>query len=242
MPHTRIWDETAPANSQAIAQGAQRIREMKVDITERMAIDHVWDESVNTDGRHKQVTMLELGADPAAPAANYGVVYTKDVTGTTHLFFRANDGTVRQITGAISNTTLPWASLTGVPAFVAFLEGEVDPGVNSYLIWDDTAGDFAFLTIPLASSYGGNVDSAGVDVGLPTGWTSSFASPTYTVTHNLGFASGEDYSVAGTAIGVGGHINFQLEAKNANTFTYRMFNDENGNVAAAASFALTRVL
>lgn len=228
MPHTRIWDETLPPNSQAAAQGALRIRDMKVDITERMAIDHYWDVDVNTDGWHKQVTLPELGADPVA-AVNHGIVYTKDVAGTTHLFFRANDGTVRQLTGAISNTTIPWASITGIPAFVAFLDGLVDPNVNAFLRWNDSLGDFDFVAAGgISADYGGFVDgSAGAGVTAvfnpaASGWSvSRVGVGRFTVTHNLALAAVTDLAiVANVRLNAGGTDDryCTITAETANAF------------------------
>ena len=188
MPHTRDWDESIPPNSQAAALGATRIRDMKVDIQERMLIDHIWDSTVNDDGLHKQVTMAEQ-IDPAAPAADYVVLYAKDSGGVSHLFMRESSGTIRQITGAISNTTIPWASITGIPAFVSFLDGLVDPNEDSFLVWDDVAGDFAFVPVfvPANVTYSGFVGSDGTTGNdLPTGWSAVRNSlGKYTLTHDL---------------------------------------------------------
>lgn len=168
MPHTRDWDETNPPSSQAAALGATRIRDLKVDIQERMLIDHVWDSTVNDDGLHKQVTMAEQ-VDPASPAANYGILYFKDSGGITHLFMKDSAGTVRQLSGSLSGS-VAWANITGIPAFVSFLEGLADPNLDSYLIWDDTAGDFAFRTFK--AHYGGYVGSDGTTGNnLPSGWS-----------------------------------------------------------------------
>jgi hypothetical protein len=229
MPHTRVWDETNPPGTQAAAQGATRIRDLKVDIQERMLIDHVWDVDVNTDGFHKQVTMLELGADPVA-AANYGIVYTKDVAAATHLFFRANDGTVRQITGAISNTTIPWASITGIPAFVSFLDGLVDPNTNSFLIWDDTAGDFAFTPASANPTvYSGFVGSDGsTGNNLPAGWSAVRNSlGKYTLTHNLGVAT---YAIIAMwdNQATPGRVQVGSSTKAANTVDIHFYNQTDG--------------
>ena len=95
---TRTWDssyEASPPDSQAASQGATRIREVKLDIRERLAVDHSMDGDAN-DGAHNKATLLEQSADPTA-AANTGFVYTKDVDGTTELFYQDSSGNVAQI-------------------------------------------------------------------------------------------------------------------------------------------------
>ena len=56
--------------------------------------------ALRLSGGSNQIELGERGSDPAT-AANIGAVYTKDVAGTTQLFFRADSsGTVTQLTGA----------------------------------------------------------------------------------------------------------------------------------------------
>ena len=99
MAFSRTWDsayEAVPANSEQANLGAQRIREVKIDVRERMAVDHVWSGSAD-DGKHNQVTLKQLASDPVA-AAGFGFVYTKDVGGTTELFFRDSAAGTTQLT------------------------------------------------------------------------------------------------------------------------------------------------
>jgi hypothetical protein len=192
MPHSATWDETAPPNSQAVSLGAQRIREFKRDVRERMALDHVWNVSTTTDGWHKQITMSEV-ADPASPAADYAIVYLKDVAGTTHLFMKDSAGTVRQLSGALSGS-VAWANITGVPVLVSGLGALADPGFNAYLKWNDGTNLLEFSASPLATEvdYSGYVGSDGTTGNvLPSGWScSKTATGKYEVTHNLAVADG----------------------------------------------------
>ena len=97
MAHTRTWDETVPAGTSNVSSGDDDIRNFKVDTRERMAIDHVWNIGVNTDGYHNKCTFPVQGADPTQ-LASAGILYTKDVSSKAELFFRDEDGDVIQLT------------------------------------------------------------------------------------------------------------------------------------------------
>jgi len=95
---TNTWDSTLPADTEDIKLGASRIRNFKVDVVERLAVDHsfVLDEN---DGAHKKVTLLEQAADPGT-IANTGYIYAKDVAGVTELFWYDSAGAIVQLTTA----------------------------------------------------------------------------------------------------------------------------------------------
>jgi hypothetical protein len=58
MAHTRSWSDIRPAGTDLISAGDDTIREITVDIHERMAIDHIWASSLDHDGKHKKVTLI----------------------------------------------------------------------------------------------------------------------------------------------------------------------------------------
>ena len=97
---TRTWNsayEASPPDSQNASQGATRIRETKIDVRERLAVDHSMAGDAN-DGAHNKVTLIEQSADPTA-AANTGFLYTRDDgNGNTELFYRDNSGNISQLT------------------------------------------------------------------------------------------------------------------------------------------------
>ncbi|KKL92150.1 hypothetical protein LCGC14_1887620, partial [marine sediment metagenome] len=96
MAHIRTWDaayEATPPNAQLAAQGAQRIRELKVDIRERLDLDHIMDDDDTNDGRHRWVALVEQAGDPGN-LADKGFLYTKDVGGLTELFYEDAAGTL----------------------------------------------------------------------------------------------------------------------------------------------------
>lgn len=97
---TRTWNagyESSPANTQAASQGAQRIRELKLDVRERLAVDHIFGDGSANEGYHNVVHLAEQGSDPSG-VANYGVLYTKEISTITELFYRDSAGTITQIT------------------------------------------------------------------------------------------------------------------------------------------------
>lgn len=97
MAASRSWDETSPPDSQQVSQGALRIRQFKEDVRERMAVDHIWDDAVGTDGRHTKATIKKLGSNPS-PVADHGILFTKDVSGVPELHYIDKDGAVTQLT------------------------------------------------------------------------------------------------------------------------------------------------
>ena len=109
---TRAWDITTPADTDFIGEGDDALRDLKVDIKERIEIDH-WFNNVtdpnqgNCDGYHKKVTLL---AQETAPAnvVGAGLVYTKVVDGVVELFYKDDAGTENQLTenGVIKLNTL----------------------------------------------------------------------------------------------------------------------------------------
>ena len=100
MAFTRTWDAAymqLPADTDAASEGANRIRDFKTDIKERMAIDHSMAGDAD-DGKHLQLTFKDpLGAKPSASASE-GYLYTKDVSAKAELFWEDEDGNEVQFT------------------------------------------------------------------------------------------------------------------------------------------------
>jgi len=123
---TRAWDITTPADTDFIGEGDDALRNLKVDIKERIEIDHWFDNVTdpnqgNCDGYHKKVTLL---AQETAPAnvVGAGLVYTKVVDGVVELFYKDDAGTENQLTenGVIKLNTLQnningkWENITNL--------------------------------------------------------------------------------------------------------------------------------
>lgn len=110
---TRTWDTTIPADTGYAGDGDDRIRDTKVDLKERLELDHYMDGELDPlegdcDGYHRKATLYAQATDPT-PLTGTGVIYTKVIDGVTELFFRdATTGTINQLTenGVLSLNTL----------------------------------------------------------------------------------------------------------------------------------------
>lgn len=98
---TRTWNaayEASPPDSQAASQGANRIRELKNDIAERLEVDHSWAGDTH-DGAHNKVSLKLQAGDPTEPATgSYGMLYTKNDGDSDELYFKDDLGNVIQLT------------------------------------------------------------------------------------------------------------------------------------------------
>lgn len=129
---SEVWNATfegSPPDTENINLGAGRIRNLKVDIRQRMLIDHQWAGN-EFDGKHKQV-QLSPNVDPTLDAGD-ACVYAKLISGNTELFYKDSSGHVIQLTAgggilisssfpsltrlAFSNAAPPpgWTQLTGI--------------------------------------------------------------------------------------------------------------------------------
>ena len=91
--------EAVPANTDSVSAGAGVIRTLKEAIRERLARDHYHDLSgtQSDHGLHNKVTLIEQSSDPSA-VTDRGILYTKDVSGVTEVFYRDSSGNVVQLT------------------------------------------------------------------------------------------------------------------------------------------------
>lgn len=98
---TRTWNpayEALPPDTENAKNGAERINETKVDVRERLEVDHSQAGDVD-DGTHKKITFVDpLAAKPTA-VANQGFLYTKDAGGNAELFYEDELGNEVQMTG-----------------------------------------------------------------------------------------------------------------------------------------------
>ena len=100
MPFINTWDaafEAAPADSEDINLGANRIRALKVAIRERMQVDHEWEDD-QQDGKHNKLTLVPQDAPPATTVLADGFLYTFAVSSFTELFYKDNGGNIIQFT------------------------------------------------------------------------------------------------------------------------------------------------
>lgn len=133
MTYTNTWNaafEASPADGDSISEGAERIRDTRIAIQERMAHDHYFDKA-GTDadhGEHLLITFHEQSA-PGSPGADKAYLYTKDIDSKVELHYKDEDDNVVPITkagvvmGIAANTIMlfdhdtaraGWTLLTGV--------------------------------------------------------------------------------------------------------------------------------
>lgn len=99
---TRTWDtsyEASPAGSDLANTIDNRMREVKVDARERLEVDHSMAGDVD-DGLHKKVTFVDPLAVKPVQAFDESFLYTKDVAGTSELFYEDEAANEVQLTNA----------------------------------------------------------------------------------------------------------------------------------------------
>ena len=171
---TRTWNaayEAIPAQSDAFAEGASRIRDLKTDIQERGEVDHAWAGTAD-DGAHKKLTLPELAADPTN-VTDFGFLYTKNDGGDTELYYEDAAANVIQIT-VDGTVNLGADSITGAEIVDDAIDSEhiaagaIDPehfaassvetaAINNLAV---TAGKIASGTITATQMAANSVDSS----------------------------------------------------------------------------------
>ena len=109
---SRVWDATIPLDTELAGDGDDAIRELKVDLKERLEQDHQMGGIIDPlegdcEGYHKKLTLYPLESDPSI-VTGAGIVYSKLVDGVIELFWMDDDGLVNQLTenGVIKLNTL----------------------------------------------------------------------------------------------------------------------------------------
>lgn len=148
MAHIRNWNaalEAIPADNAAASAGANRIRDLKVDIRERLDLDHIMDEDTTDDGRHRHVCLVEQVGDPGNLALK-GFLYTKDVSGATELFYEDAVANVLQLTNAgkmeLLDTNNPWTKGQATTDVEVAYAATIAPDASlSNSFWVDLTGN-----------------------------------------------------------------------------------------------------
>lgn len=71
MAHTNTWNTTEPLNTRQAGKGAEELRKVKINIKERLDVDHYMNGELDTtiagaDGHHRKVTLVVQTSDPDA--------------------------------------------------------------------------------------------------------------------------------------------------------------------------------
>lgn len=159
--------EGLPADNEDINQGASRIRDFKVNIRERVAVDHSFAGDAN-DGKHTQSSYRVQTVDPPADAGepSDGFVYTKAVGGNTELFYKDSSGSVIQLTSSGALHTQPF------PSGTVMLFGQPSPPVG----WtQNNINDHLIRTVADGSGggVGGNWNISGLNASTSTSVTTN---------------------------------------------------------------------
>ncbi len=104
---TQTWNaafEALPADGNNISEGAQRIRNHRKAVRERLEVDHSW-AGDQYDGEHKQITLKEQGALPSTPAAGTGIVTPLARGDGTGLFLLDTNAMVGELDGGFATLT-----------------------------------------------------------------------------------------------------------------------------------------
>lgn len=97
MAHTNTFSTTTPLDDSQLGKGAEEMRKAKLDIKERMAVDHVMENNLDPsvaggDGQHNQVTLVNKTTDPDLITGT-SVLYAK----SDGIYFKNSAGTVKII-------------------------------------------------------------------------------------------------------------------------------------------------
>lgn len=104
--------EGIPADNENTNLGANRIRDFKVNIRERVQVNHSFAGDAN-DGKHTAINLMAQSGNPSV-AGTDGFLFTKPVGGVTELFWMDSAGEVLQLTSLGKLNSAPFPSGTNM--------------------------------------------------------------------------------------------------------------------------------
>jgi len=189
MAFTKNWDESVPPDTgETPSLGAQRIREFKQAIRERLAEDHkfVSDETGQSDiGKHKKVRLIKQDSDILAET-DIGILYTKNVNNIPELFWRDENGNIKQLTSEgklnIAEAEIPavFVKLTGDQTIAGVKTFSSNPKIETYA---DPTADEEFAPKKYVDDAVSPLLSRTPD--YDSGWFAVTANTLYTKAHSL---------------------------------------------------------
>ncbi len=137
---TTSWDETSPAGAQALAQGDDRIREMKTQIREVIDIDHDFPSSGQDsgNGQHKKVTLQEQ-ADLGTGAVNATLFGSQTVSGKGEAVYTDEDDNDVQLTNQ------------GTPIAISAVTAKATPVAADAILLNDSEASNVSKSLTLAN-------------------------------------------------------------------------------------------
>lgn len=94
--------EGQPSDGENVNLGATRIRNLKVDVRERLQVDHAFGDNGPAeadDGKHLKVTLLVRSSAPGLDAGS-GALYSQTINSNVELMWKDVAGNILQITTA----------------------------------------------------------------------------------------------------------------------------------------------
>lgn len=105
MPHSNAWNESTPAGTDLVSSVDDFIRQMKLDVRERMALEHVWNVDTTSDGKHKAITIAIGNNESAIAVRSAGSVTGSGTTPLVDLSYTWNTtGVVSAVIVDVTNT------------------------------------------------------------------------------------------------------------------------------------------
>ena len=204
MAFTNTWNaanEASPAAGDAISGGAEAIRDLKLDIRERMAKDHYMD-IAGTDadhGEHSKVTFQAAISAPT-PVAGKCFIYTKVISGQPELFWMDGDSNETQLTsggdllisglGTLSADVTEMLGAANYAAIRTLLSLVPGTNVQAYAAALATLSTPTAWRLYYAGASGYSALALGATTGVPLVTKGAAAAPAFDTVATAGIANG----------------------------------------------------
>lgn len=228
MSFADVWNTTyegIPADAENIDLGANRIRDLKLNIRQRANTDHSWGDTTD-NGRHNQVSFNLAAADPTS-SSSFSFVYSKTAPdGYMELYYEDNAGRVTQMTtGGGLNVPPSFPSGTRLifpqaspPAGWSFVPGWGDRVIR--MVDDGTggaaAGSWSITGLTTTTSLG-SMYAASSSTSTSSGTASGTTDPHALTVDQL---PGHQHNVENWGVGPGGSVNALQAAGISNAVEY----------------------
>lgn len=111
MPATRAWNEASPAGTDLVSSLDNRVRDILVDIRERMELEHQWNDSQADDGKHLNITIAGTANKSLINGSGYSLTGSNSQSGLEIAGTWDTSGTPTLIKGNVTDTNSNASSL-----------------------------------------------------------------------------------------------------------------------------------